>query len=223
MSATTTGTEQVTDATGAPAARKRPRARRIKQILGVGTLTLGLAAGGAYLWLDSTSDVHNTGNPDCASVTPTGAPTAEAHQQVCASLRAMTDAWGRGDADAYGKAFTRDATYTTYVGSHYQGRRDITEGHRALFGGFLKGTKLTDSYLGIRFYGPTVAIVTTRGDTYEGKPKKPGELSKTQTYTLIREDDGQWRIAAFHNTKRQRVMERISFLFAPDTRPAAEK
>ncbi|MEV4003585.1 SgcJ/EcaC family oxidoreductase [Actinomadura sp. NPDC049753] len=216
MSATT-GTEQVTDAS------KRPRARRVKQVVGVGALTLGLAAGGTYLWLNSTSNVRNTGNPDCTSVAPTGAPTADAHRQVCATLSAMTDAWGRSDAEAYGKAFTQDATYTTFVGSHYQGRRDITEGHRALFGGFLKGTKLADSYLGIRFYGPTVAIVTTRGDTYEGKPKKPGELSKTQTYTLIRQDDGQWRIAAFHNTKRQRVMERISFLFDAGTKPAAEK
>ncbi|MBO2450220.1 SgcJ/EcaC family oxidoreductase [Actinomadura barringtoniae] len=94
---------------------------------------------------------------------------------------------------------------------------------RALFKGFVKGTKLADPYLAIRFYGPTTAIVTTRGDTYKGKVKKPADLSKTQTYTLVRDTDGQWRIAAFHNTKRQRVMERVSFLFDGDTKPAAEK
>ncbi|MFE9103494.1 SgcJ/EcaC family oxidoreductase [Actinomadura geliboluensis] len=213
-------TEQVTDV---PAVPRRSRRRLVKRFLGVGALSAGLAAGGAYLWLDGTADVRQAGNPDCAAVTPTGAPAADAHRQVCATLSAMNDAWGRGDADAYGAAFTWDATYTTFVGSHYQGRRDIVEGHRALFGGFLKDTRLADSYLGIRFYGPATAIVTTRGDTYKGEPKKPGELSKVQTYTLIRQDDGQWRIAAFHNTKRQRVMERISFLFDADTRPAAEK
>ncbi|GAA4064871.1 SgcJ/EcaC family oxidoreductase [Actinomadura miaoliensis] len=215
----------LTDLPAAPKAPEapapRPRRRRVGRVLGVTALLAGLGVGGAYLWLDGTADVRATGTPECLSVTPTGPATG--HRDVCATLDALTEAWGRGDADAYGALFTDDATYTTYVGTHYQGRRDITEGHRALFGGFLKGTKLADSFLGIRFYGNATAIVTSRGDTYDGSPKKPGELSKTQTYTLVRQDDGHWRIAAFHNTKRQPVMERISFLFSPDTRPQAEK
>ncbi|MGK5558737.1 SgcJ/EcaC family oxidoreductase [Actinomadura kijaniata] len=226
MTISTTPEQTAPEQSAGKATHRRPRRRRVKRVLGVATLAFGVAAGGAYLWLDGTSDVRNAGNPDCAAVTPTGTfagDQAEAHRQVCATLGAMTDAWKRGDADAYGAAFTQDATYTTFVGSHYQGRRDIVQGHRALFGGFLKGTRLADSYLAIRFYGPTTAIVTTRGDTYQGTPKKPAELSKTQTYTLVRQNDGQWRIAAFHNTQRQRVMERISFLFDPDTKPAAEK
>jgi len=199
----------------------KSRRRMVTRVLGGTVLTVGVVAAGGYFWLDATSDVKNVGSPDCNAVTTTG--PAAAHQQVCATLKQMTDAWGRGDADAYGRAFTADATYTTYVGSHYQGRADITAGHRALFKGFVKGTKLADSYLAIRFYGPSTAIVTTRGDTYKGKIKKPADLSKTQTYTLVRDTDGQWRIAAFHNTKRQRVMERISFLFDTDTKPAAER
>jgi len=82
---------------------------------------------------------------------------------------------------------------------------------------------VADSYLDIRFYGPDTAIVTSRGDTYTGRRPEPGELSKTQTYTFVRQNDGTWRIVAFHNTKRQSAMERISFLFAPQTKPQAEK
>ncbi|MFF5037243.1 nuclear transport factor 2 family protein [Nocardia salmonicida] len=74
------------------------------------------------------------------------------------------------------------------VGTHYQGRADVTEAHRALFSGFLKGSKLADSFLDIRFYGADVAIVTSRSDRYD--KNKPAELSKTQTYTLVREPDG---------------------------------
>ncbi|MQY03330.1 SgcJ/EcaC family oxidoreductase [Actinomadura macrotermitis] len=196
-----------------------PPRRRIKRALAVTALTTGLAATGGYLWLSGTTDVRNTGVADCAAVTPAGPE----QQQVCGVLEQLTGAWARGDADAYGALFTEDATYTTYVGTYYQGRRDITEGHRALFRGFVKGTKLADSYLGVRFYGPGTAVVTSRGDTYEGKAPKPDELSKTQTYTLVRQGDGAWRIAAFHNTKRRSVMERISFLFDPATKPAAEK
>ncbi|WP_131817196.1 hypothetical protein [Nocardia salmonicida] len=53
------------------------------------------------------------------------------------------------------------------VGTHYQGRADVTEAHRALFSGFLKGSKLADSFLDIRFYGADVAIITSRGDRYD--------------------------------------------------------
>ena len=70
--------------------------------------------------------------------------------------------------------------------------------NRALWAKFLKGTRLADQILDMRFYGPDTAVVTSRGDTYKGK--RPKKLTKIQTYTLVRESDGQWRIAAFHNT-----------------------
>jgi uncharacterized protein (TIGR02246 family) len=108
------------------------------------------------------------------------------------------------------------------VGTYYQGRADIADGHRALFNGFVKGTELADSILSIRFYGQDTVVVTSRGDTYKGERKSPEDLSKTQTYTIIRQD-GRWQIAAFHNTQRKNVMERISFLYDPATKPAAER
>lgn len=217
----TTTTLTPSTAAADPAGKPDARGRRGRRLLAVGGLTLGLAAAGGYAWLDTTADVRNTGTADCTAVTPSG--PAAAHREVCDVLDHLVDAWGRGDADAYGAVFTDDATYTTYVGTHYQGRRDITESHRALFDGFVKGTKLADAYLDIRFYGSGTAIVTSRGDTYEGQRPQPAELSKTQTYTLVRQDDRTWRIAAFHNTNRQSVMERISFLISPQTRPEAEK
>lgn len=114
-----------------------------------------------------------------------------------------------------------NATYITFVGTYYLGRRDIVESHRILFGKYLKGTRLADEILDIRFYGPDTAVVTGRGDTYKaGRPKK---LTKIQTYTLVRESDGRWRIAAFHNTKRKPLMEAISFKTAPGLIPAAQK
>ncbi|WP_309230710.1 SgcJ/EcaC family oxidoreductase [Nocardia sp. SYP-A9097] len=198
----------------------KSRRRTIVRALGVTTLALGLTAAGGYTWLSQTSDVRNAGVAECATITPDGGSAADL-QAVCGTIAQMTAAWDRNDADAYGATFTENATYTTFLGTHYQGRADLTEAHRALFSGFLKGTKLADSFLDARFYGGNVAIVTTRGDRYDDK--RPSELSKTQTYTLVRESDGQWRIASFHNTQRQPVMERISFLFDPATKPQAER
>lgn len=157
------------------------------------------------------------------------APSSELRDQtddraaITAVLTDLVAAWEHKDAAAYGRLFTEDATYTTFVGTHYQGREDIVASHDALFKGFLKGTRLADSILDIRLVSADTAVVTSRGDTYTGKAPAPRKLSKVQTYTLVRTTTGEWRIAAFHNTKRRPVMERISFLFAPETRPAAEK
>ncbi|MFF7704514.1 SgcJ/EcaC family oxidoreductase [Streptomyces lydicus] len=140
---------------------------------------------------------------------------------VTSVLNELVAAWGRHDADAYGELFTDDATYITFLGTLYQGRQGIVDSHRSLFAGFLKGTKLADEVLDIRFPGPDVAVVNGRGDTYKGK--RPSRLTKIQTYTLVRQGDRQWRIAAFHNTKRKPLRESLSYRFAPGLIPATEK
>lgn len=215
-----TDSGESTDSPGQEPRTRPVRARRIKQALGVSALAL--VVGGGFLWLNATSDVHTTGAA-CADVTGTGAATAAERDAVCATLASLVDAWDAHDAEAYGALFTEDATYTTFVGTHYQGRQDIADAHEALFAGFLKDTRLADSILDIRFLTADTAVVTSRGDTYTGDRPAARKLSKVQTYTLVRRPAGQWQVAAFHNTKRRPVMERISFLFSPDTRPVAER
>ena len=131
-------------------------------------------------------------------------------------MRALAQAWERGDSDAYGALFTEDASYTIYVGTVYHGRRDIVESHRVLFAKFLKGTKLSMGPMRVRYYGADTAVITGTGDTYKRRPRKP---TKVQTYTLVRQADGSWLIAAFHNTQRKALMEAISFRFSPQLRP----
>jgi uncharacterized protein (TIGR02246 family) len=143
--------------------------------------------------------------------------TLPKYNQVMDVIAAMSSAWERGDADAYGALFTEDASYTVFVGTVYHGRRDITESHRVLFAKFLKGTRLAVGKSHVRFYGTDTAVVTSSGDTYKRRP--PRKLSKVQTFTLVRQPDGAWLIAAFHNTQRKTWMEAISFRFAPQLRP----
>ncbi|MFG2879481.1 SgcJ/EcaC family oxidoreductase [Streptomyces sp. NPDC048337] len=197
-------------------------AKTLKRAALAASAALALTAAGAYLYLDTTSEVHRTGVATCADVIPADAPRADG-EAVCATLDALTAAWGAGDADAYGLQFTENGTYTTYIGTHYEGRADITAGHRALFADFVKGSKLAATYLDMRFLGKDVVLLTGRGDDYTGGRPAAAELSKVQTYTLVRDTDGTWRIAAFHNTRRQNVMERFSFLYSPRTAPKAEK
>jgi uncharacterized protein (TIGR02246 family) len=143
-------------------------------------------------------------------------------EAVKALIRQTVAAWNAGDAAAYGACFTADATYVTWVGTRYQGREEIARSHAALFRSFLKGTGLADEIVAVRFIGPDAAIVSSNGDVIKGgKRPEDVKLTKAQTYTIVREADGAWRIAAFHNTKRKALMEQISFKFAPETAPAA--
>ncbi|WP_318208032.1 MULTISPECIES: SgcJ/EcaC family oxidoreductase [unclassified Streptomyces] len=194
----------------------------VKRVALASALVLALGAAGAYLYLDATSDVQRAGVETCGEVIPADADRRDG-EAVCATLDALADAWERGDADAYGRQFTENGTYTTYIGSHYEGRADITESHRALFKGFLKDSKLASRYLDMRFLTKDVAVLTSRGADYTGDKPGVDELSKVTTFTLVRDTGDTWRIAAFHNTERSNVMERFSFLYAPDTAPKAEK
>jgi len=142
--------------------------------------------------------------------------TRDSQQAIRELFTAMEDAWNRGDGDAYAACFTEDASYTAFFGAVYRGRADIAGGHQALFDSVLKGTTMFNEIVEVRFYGTDTAVVLGRGDV--GK-KRPGKLPKVQTYTLVRDADGQWRIAAFQNTKRNRLMESITFKVTPAAAP----
>lgn len=79
--------------------------RTVKRAALVTTAVLALGAGGTYLYLAATSDVRRTGTRSCAEVIPADADRADG-EAVCATLDALTAAWGNGDAEAYGRQFT---------------------------------------------------------------------------------------------------------------------
>lgn len=203
----------------------KPR-RRLWIILGSLAGAVAVLLGSGYLWLMSGASVQVSGVPECHDV-PTesdmaGAEEERARTGVCDAIGQLAEAWSAQDAHAYGEVFTDTATYTTFAGTYYDGREDIVASHAALYDGPLSGTRLTDRYLGLRFLTPDVAVLTTRGDTYDGD--EPDEPSKVQTYTLVKDSDGDgWKVAAFQNTQRKELMEQIQFRWMPDTTPAAER
>lgn len=205
--------------------RRRGRRGRIIALTAVAAVALGL--GGGYVWLSATSQPQNQGQAECEQApvsTSAGASDAAIDADVrdlCTTLTVLTEAWADHDADAYGTAFTEEATYTTFMGTHYVGRDDIVESHRELFDGPLEGTQLADSFLSINFVNMDVAVVSTRGDTFEGQ--RPEELSKVQTYTMTRPDGDEWSVSSFHNTQRSGAMEQLQFLMSPESQPAAER
>ncbi|MCW3818766.1 SgcJ/EcaC family oxidoreductase [Micromonospora sp. DR5-3] len=132
-------------------------------------------------------------------------------------LARSQDAWNRGDGAAYGACFTADATDVTFVGTVYHGGPEIGRAHQALFDSFLKDTRLSLQILDIRRYGADTAVVMTRGDVTKKTPRRLGKLA---TYTLVRDTDGHWLIAAVQKTQHKPLMEAISFKLQPATKPA---
>jgi uncharacterized protein (TIGR02246 family) len=123
-----------------------------------------------------------------------------AEQRVVAVLGELVGAWNAGDADAYGALFTEDADYVTFFGVNMPGRKAITEGHRALFQGPLKGSKLDGGGAPskVRFLRPDVAVVVVGGGST--LPGADAARDSTLTYVLV-EEAGAWRIASFQNTR----------------------
>ena len=44
-------------------------------------------------------------------------------------------------------------------------------------------------------------------------------VTKVQTFTLVLEDERQWRVAAFQNMKHHRLMEAVCFRMLPAGAP----
>jgi uncharacterized protein (TIGR02246 family) len=133
----------------------------------------------------------------------------------------LNAAWGRADAEAFGAAFTEDADYVTFVGTHYRGRAKIVEMHAALWAKFLKGSRLLGGISDIRFVTPDAAVVVSVGRVLRWRFSR-SRPDKAQTFVAVR-GAGGWRFAAFHNCKRHPFFEMVSSRsdarLAPNTEP----
>lgn len=142
--------------------------------------------------------------------------TTTHHQTDEAEIRTLfedlLDDWGRGDGEAYGSRFTEDADYVAFDGSHTKGRAEIAASHQQLFDKFLKGTRLTGSILSIKFVNPDMALVhATGGTVMRGKKKRSPKRDSIQTLVAVRRE-GEWRFAAFHNSRIRPISGGASFL-----------
>jgi uncharacterized protein (TIGR02246 family) len=104
-------------------------------------------------------------------------------------------AWDAGDAEAYGRLFTEDATYVIFLGDALLGRQQIQDTHHDVFTKWQKGTRLVVAPLQTTMLSEDTAVILTKG----GIGAAPIECDKYQTFTLVRRG-GIWLIAAFHNT-----------------------
>lgn len=138
---------------------------------------------------------------------------------VHALMQRLNEAWAQGDADAYARLFTQDATYIAFDGSLSEGPQAIAEMHRPLFASFLKGSRLAGQSRDVRFLTPDVALVQISGAVVRRNQRRPSRRAlSVQTTVVVRQED-RWLIAAFQNTRYRpwtaTLPGRVLLLFAP--------
>jgi uncharacterized protein (TIGR02246 family) len=124
---------------------------------------------------------------------------AEDVAAIRALLAASYRAWDAGDADGMVADYTADAT-AIMTGS-LRDSRDVIRRNMALgFDGPLKGSSTYNKQLSLRFLGRDGAIVVSEsGILFVGETEVPDQRKVNATWVLEKRD-GQWLIAAYHNS-----------------------
>lgn len=111
-------------------------------------------------------------------------------------------AWNRGGGADLAAVFTADGDLVGFDGTHLKGRQEIGPFHQRLFDRWLRGSRLVGRITDLRFLGPDVAVVHAVGGTVlRGRQAPAPERDSIQTLVAARQAEGDWRLAAFQNTR----------------------
>ncbi len=139
-------------------------------------------------------------------------------------FRALYRAWDQGDGKAYSEFFTPDADYVTFFGEHLKGRSEIDNAHQALWDGPLRGSKMISDLreMKLRFISPDTAIAHATGAVLMRWQKKaPASRDSINTNVLVRQN-GEWKIAAFHNCRIKKLNWLTRLLYQPKSKASAK-
>jgi uncharacterized protein (TIGR02246 family) len=139
-------------------------------------------------------------------------------------LSEVAAAWGAGDSDRYASWFTEDADYTAFDGTRMAGRRAIADGHRALFAGIMRGSRMTMPAPAVRRVTPDVAVACAVGGIImrwqRGRTAPSAKRLSAVTFVLVRRDD-RWLVTAFQNTRYRPWSRTLAGRLIGGGRPAA--
>jgi uncharacterized protein (TIGR02246 family) len=108
-------------------------------------------------------------------------------------------AWEAGDAAGMVADYTADAT-AIMTGSLRDSRDVIRDSMALAFAGPLKDTSTYNKELSLRFIGSDAAIVVSEsGILFAGQTEVP-DAGKVNATWVLEKRDGQWLIAAYHNS-----------------------
>jgi uncharacterized protein (TIGR02246 family) len=125
---------------------------------------------------------------------------AEDEAAIQAVLADSYKAWAAGDAEGMVANYTADAT-AIMTGSLRDSRDVIRQNMALAFDGPLKDSSTYNKQLSIRFIGTDGAIVISESAIlFGGETEVPGDERKVNATWVFEKRDGQWLIAAYHNS-----------------------
>lgn len=121
---------------------------------------------------------------------------------IQATLASLSDAWKNGDGVAFSECCTEDVDFINLLGMHIKGRSSVAELHEKIFRGPYKDSTVEFTIQSVRFISPeaSLAIAPSRLDVPSGPVK--GSVSSIASILFVR-DEGGWKLANFHNTRRE--------------------
>jgi uncharacterized protein (TIGR02246 family) len=129
--------------------------------------------------------------------------TAEDEAAIKRVIVAMTDGFNRHDAQAATAMYLADGEFVSARGEMAAGAADVAATLASMFATRLKVATLTTLDVKVRFIRPDVALVHVTNELSgligaSGQTLPPHQELSLRVF--VKDDDGAWRLAAFHNT-----------------------
>lgn len=130
---------------------------------------------------------------------------SNADKAAIASLtQRVIAAWAYHDADSFANVFTEDGTMIL-AGIYKKGRSAIREYMTAAFDGNYKGTQITGKPIDMRPLGSDAAILLSLGGVLEVGESEVSDSAAIRAAWVVVKQNGQWQLAAYQNTSRDKV------------------
>jgi uncharacterized protein (TIGR02246 family) len=160
--------------------------------------TAGAMSSGAAAGMYSRVRRNTPGEP-ITRENPMSEIRAADEAAIQAVLADSYKAWEAGDAAGMVASYTADAT-AIMPGSLRSGRDVIRENMALAFEGPLKDTSTWNRQLSLRFVGRDAAIVVSESGILSGGQSEVPDAGKVNATWVFEKRDGQWLIAAYHNS-----------------------
>jgi len=124
---------------------------------------------------------------------------------IRAILADQDSAWTRGDAAGFSGHMADNFLATNVQGQSMSGKELFDRQHAFIFGGFFKGSRMTQTIETLRYMSDTTAFVETLVKvsklTYPPAfwPLDPEGRLETRLLQILEKSSGSWSIIAYHN------------------------
>ena len=123
----------------------------------------------------------------------------ETHDVATSLVQQLEDAWNAADGELFGSAFTDDAEFVDIRGELHRTRQAIAIGHQQIFNTIYKGSTLQYETTDSREIADGVLVAHIASTLVAPIGPLAGTHHALATIVIVHHN-GEWRIAAFHNT-----------------------